>query len=153
MNLEIDLSGFRQAAGFLDRLAATAENPDVIFQRGVADMYAEVSERIQQRGEATDGSKIGGGAYSPSGRKGRAAAGRQTSYIDLTMSGDMMDRGFTFGPVPAGGFGLGFVNKLTADRMRYQEKRYNQQIIYPSAAEQARAFATILQDLRNEIAR
>lgn len=134
-----------------DLMAAGLVNEDKILRGAVANLYVLISERIQQRGLATDGSPIGGGRYSASGARYRAKHGRQTDFIDLTFTGDMLDRGLTYGPFPLGGFGLGFTNQLSYDRMRLQEQRYNQAIISPNEQELAAAAVDINNAIRDQI--
>jgi hypothetical protein len=96
-------------------------NPDKIFREAALNSLALVSTRIQQKGLDSEGQLIGGGKYS-SGKKKiggfkdvankrqqknqttdvfgggyeefRRKAGRQTNYIDLTLTGAMF-AGFT----------------------------------------------------------
>lgn len=94
------------------------------FLRAAAfDSVALISNRIQQRGELTDGGKIGGGEYSESYAQVRAQAGRQTGFIDLTFTGDMLDRSFTVLPFDDG-WGAGFTNAIEFEKMEFNEDRF-----------------------------
>jgi len=96
-------------------------NPDKVFRTAAINSLALVSTRIQQKGQDASGDLIGGGQYSTEARKikgfkdvankrqqktqktdvfsggyeeFRQKAGRQTNYIDLTLTGGMF-AGFT----------------------------------------------------------
>jgi hypothetical protein len=85
------------------------------------DTVALVSNRIQQRGEKTDGSQIQNG-YSSKYSKKRQSKGRQTDFVDLTFTGDMMA---DFLPVQIGSdWGVGFVGKKSGDIAEYNERRF-----------------------------
>lgn len=135
-----------------DQLSARLKNPDYVLKEAVLDLYAEVSERIQQRGEDSSGAKIGGGKYSKGYERTRKKAGRQTSYIDLTMTGAMMDRALIPGPTGPASYGIYFTNKLDAQKMEYNEVRFGN-IITPTQAEQARALTKIHKAIQDAINR
>ena len=78
----------------------------------------------------------------------RESLGRQTRFVDLTLTGDMLDRGFIAIPTGVNSFGLGFVNKLEYDKMQYNEKKYGT-IIQPTTQEYNDALAQIINDINN----
>ena len=57
------------------------------------------------------------GAYSKSYAKVRSEAGRQTSYVDLSMTGQL-SKGFQAAPIP-GGWGVGFMTSYGGDLYKY----------------------------------
>jgi len=96
-------------------------NPDKVFRTAAINSLALVSTRVQQKGQDVNGALIGGGEYSTGSRKikgfaevankrqqktqstdvfsggyeeFRRKSGRQTNYIDLTLTGAMF-AGFT----------------------------------------------------------
>jgi hypothetical protein len=144
-------SGFSEVMLRFEKRVAALDHPEKLLRGAVANLYVLISDRIQQHGQASDGSLIGGGVYSPKYSRYRAKKGRQTAFVDLTFTGDMLDRGFIYGPVPAGGFGLGFANKMSADRMALLEQRYGQQIISPTVQERENALVDILDAIRDQI--
>lgn len=93
----------------LDRQLIDLRNRDRITRAAALNLLALISERIQQRGELTDGGKIGGGQYVSAWRKVRQKKGRQTAYVDLTFNGGLLDRSFAPVLLPDG-WGLGFAD-------------------------------------------
>lgn len=150
MNFGIQITGQTSVRRQLLDLEQALGDVERITRTGVLDLYAQVSERVQNQGRATDGSLIGGGTYSKGHARARRKQGRQTSYIDLTLSGDMLDRGFIVGPTPSGGWGLGWLNQLEADKASRLEEYFGD-IFKPSKAEKDQAFGYILQAIQNEI--
>jgi hypothetical protein len=150
MKLGLKITGQSGVMRQLLDLEQSLGSADKVLRTGVSDLFAQVSERVQQNGRGTDGALIGGGVYSKGHARARRKQGRQTSYIDLTLSGDLLDRGFIVGPAPAGGWGLGWANTLSADKAGWLEDYFGD-IFKPSKAEKDQAFGYILQDIRNEI--
>lgn len=144
------------------RIIAALANPDRILRTGCFNLYAAISERIQNQGRRTDGRAIEAefaagraktkrrGAYSAGWFYKRRKRGRQTRIMDLTDSGDLMDRGFQVGPVGRNGYGLGFPNKTTADRADYLEQMFGT-IFQASDQEKKDCLNHIIDDVRNTI--
>jgi hypothetical protein len=152
MSWGLKITGLSAVRRQLLELEQALGDADVILRTGTQDLYAQVSERIQQRGQRTDGQLIGGGVYSKGWANKRRLAGRQISYIDFTFDGDLVDRGFIVGPTPGGGWGLGWANSMSADRAKHLEAYFGT-VFKPSAKEKEQAFGYILQAISNEIRR
>lgn len=108
MIIKITTTGF-DTLKLIDNLKAAE---DRLARIAAFDALALVSQRIQNKGMGTNGritSKASPkkGAYSKAYGNKRAKKGFQTSYIDLTVTGDLMDRGFSVFRVPEG-WGAGF---------------------------------------------
>lgn len=145
MPFEVRIKGSEEVERNFERMVRELSDPDKLFRKPMFDLYAIVSERIQQKGLRTDGTPIGGyKGYAELTKAMRKAKGLQTDFIDLTFTGDMLDRGFIPGPVGPQSWGLGFLNQLEADKMELNEMRFGE-IITPSEAEQKEAFESILQ--------
>lgn len=105
----------------LQRKLKDLRNPDKVFRTAALNSLALVSTRVQQKGQDVNGALIGGGQYSSGSKKikgfsdiankrqrktqntdvfeggyeeYRQKLGRQTNYIDLTLTGAMFS-GFT----------------------------------------------------------
>lgn len=117
------------------------------------DALALVSDRIQQRGEKSDGSKITSpaktkfGAYSKGYGVKRKKAGRETDYIDLTFSGDMMGD-FIVSPVN-GGAEVGFKGKESSDKADWNEAKFG--TIFHLSEDETQQLNDIVQSRINEI--
>lgn len=91
---------------------------------------AMLKNRIQNDGEKTDGSKIKTkakkktGAYSQVYGKKRQKSGYQTQIIDLTVTGDLMDRGLTAAPTGVNEWSVGFTNDIEGDKADYLEQYF-----------------------------
>lgn len=116
----------------------------------MSSIEAMVAHRVQNEGRKTDGSLIGGGKYSAPYAKYRAAKGRQTAFIDLTMTGGMMTTGFR--PVPLGreGWGLGFINAHEYAKYEANTKRFGE-FIQPSQEEIEISFRDVLNATQDAI--
>jgi hypothetical protein len=182
-------SGFDDVLAFNDAVFDDLDDPDKILRAAIFNLYAEISARIQQRGEKSDGTPIGdgkgystkaftrfGSAFDFEGiatkaqkkarlanendfetfdggyKEYRESLGRQTRFIDLTLTGEMMDRSFTAGPIGGGAFGIGFLSRLGADRMERNEQRYGG-ILDPTDAEQQTVRNLINQAVRDAFRR
>lgn len=105
-------------------------NPEKIAREAALDVVALISDRVQQRGEKTNGEKITTssnkttGAYSKYYGIKRKKSGRETDYIDLTFSGDMMGD-FITAPID-GGAEVGFKGKLSSDKAEWNEARFGE---------------------------
>lgn len=146
---------------FLERHKKTLEalaDPDKILRTAVANTYQTISERIQQRGERTDGRAIEAafassratgkrlGAYSQGYSYIRQKDGRRIDKMDFTRSGDLLDRGFIFLPVGRDGYGLGFTNSEMAQRAEYLERRFGE-VFSPSKQEREECFGFIIKNI------
>lgn len=128
---------------------------DRVLRRAFFDSIALISNRIQQRGQKTDGSQIGKysqktlnfkaitSSFSKIGNKRqiksrlkshgdisefygyddfRKALGRQVQFIDLTLTGEMID-GLTL--IKQGkDWVIGFISKSSADKAQWNEARF-----------------------------
>lgn len=94
---------------------------DRIFRTACFDSIALISLRIQNKGLRTNESPIG--IYSAGYAKQRAKKGRQTSYIDLTLTGDMIDS-LTFDKATYNEYVVGFGTKSSSDKADWNEERY-----------------------------
>lgn len=126
---------------------------DKILRQAAFDSVVLISDRVQQRGENVSGQKMRNkkkGVYSKYYAKKRAKEGRQTDYVDLTMTGDMMDN-----LIPqANGDGqyiVGFAGKSASDKAEYSELYYGS-IFQLSEQEQSQVFKQIT-DSTNEAIR
>lgn len=135
---------------------------DQIMRAGATNLLALVSMRIQNEGKATNGRAIEAdyaanrsqtkrrGAYSSGHFYHRRTRGRQTDKMDLTLTGKTLDIDFTIMPVPKG-WGIGFTNSESLQRIRYLEEMFRTDIIKPSEEELALAFKNILEDINHVI--
>lgn len=156
------ISNIKDVLALNGRIWASLENPDKILRTGCFNLYAEISERIQNQGRRTDGRAIEAefaagrartkrrGAYSAGWFYNRRARGRQTRIMDLTDSGDLMDRGFQVGPAGRQSYGLGFPNKTIADRAEYLEGMFGE-IFAASEKEKKDCLNHIIDNVRKTI--
>lgn len=130
-------------------------NGSKIIRRALLDLLALISYRIQNEGEGTEGRLIGEGDYSKGHQKTRIALSLQTSRIDLTLSGDMLDRGLILVPIDGQTFGLALTgakdNISHIDLMRHFENIYDQEIIQPSEEEKRIVLETIFEEIQSEL--
>lgn len=107
------------------------KDPDKTTRILAFDTVALVSDRVQQDGKKSDGTLIQSG-YSSNYSKRRSNKGLQTSFVDLTFTGDMFA---DFLPVMVGkDWGAGFVGKKSADVAEYNERRFGK-IFTPTESE------------------
>lgn len=104
-------------------------NANKLFRTAALNSLSMISYRVQNQGEGVNG-KIQSssdrkfGAYSYNYGKKRDKDGRQTSIIDATYSGDMMDN---FVPLKKGNeFMLMFRGKESADKAEWMEDRFGE---------------------------
>lgn len=96
-------------------------NPDLITRSAAFDTVAIISDRVQQEGKKSDNSQIKS-FYSKGYEAKRKKNGLQTSFVDLTFTGDMIN---DFLPVFDGGdWVAGFVGQRNADKARWNEERF-----------------------------
>jgi hypothetical protein len=104
-------------------------NVDKILREAALNTVVIISNRVQNRGERTDGAKMASqrreGAYSEDYGRRRNKRGRQTDIIDLTSTdqGGMMDS-FTVEPEGETGYVVGFAGQRAADLAEYNEQRF-----------------------------
>lgn len=143
MELIIDDSAFRKAN---KELFAQLRNPEKVLGRAMFNAKALIQNRIQQKGENSEGGQIGeysekGGSFSgfskiaskkqqkkQSGSKFsggykqfRQKLGRQTEFVDLTLTGDLF-RGFVV-ELDGRGYVIGFI-ATEAGKAKGIEKKY-----------------------------
>lgn len=112
---------------------------DKLLREVAISAVAYMSNRIQQEGKKSDGTKLRTkakqkfGAYSKSWGKQRKENNRQIDYIDLTDSGDMM---MDFLPIPIGEneYGIGFRGK-NSEKADYLEEYFGD-IFLPTEEEE-----------------
>jgi hypothetical protein len=140
---------FKELGGkLLDLESAIGLNK--IIRIAALDAVAIISDRVQQRGEKTDGTPIGGNKnhvaahrnfktgkvfskrkkttsrvivstpYSEDYAIQRIKKGRQVDHVDLTFTGDMLDN-FTASPSGENGYEVGFRGQKSADKSKYLE--------------------------------
>jgi len=109
---------------------------DKLLREAALDATALITERVQQRGELANGGKIGGGSYSPGYKRYRAKEGLQTSHIDLTLSGQLMDS-FTVSGDGERGYVVGFSSVPQGQKAEWQEAYFGKIfILSPNESEQ-----------------
>ncbi len=95
------------------------------WQRAAAlTVFAQHKPRIFEKGLASDGSKIGSyedGAYKDKRQK----RGRETSFVNLEMTGSMKK---DYQPTKSGIVGYGFSNTTESAKADYNEDRYEKAI-------------------------
>ncbi len=94
---------------------------DRIYRTACLDSIALISNRIQQKGQKSDGVKIG--SYKKNYAKYRDKKGRQSNYIDLTFTGEMID-GLAFSKTSDEEYSIGFSSKKSADKAEWNEARF-----------------------------
>lgn len=92
-----------------------------------------VADRIQQRGESVSGkmvtkSKNADGVYSKSHKKTRDRRNFQTSFVDLTMDGDLMNtsQGWDLQSSDSKSAEVGFRSETQSDKAGYLEDYYGE---------------------------
>jgi len=109
--------------------------------RAGADVVVIVSHRIKQEGKDASGNTLETksvnrtGAYSSRYAKVRKEAGRQTSRVDLNMTGKMMlDYNLTERSKKS--VGVGFMSEESDTKANYLEEYYGNEIFIPSESEE-----------------
>ncbi len=108
---------------------------DKILREAALDVVVLVSDRVQQRGENSEGQKMitkshtKKGAYSydygklrEDGNK-KFNGGLQTDHIDLTFTGDMFNN-YTIAPEGQTSYIIGFKDKLSSDKADWNERKF-----------------------------
>ena len=148
----------------LEALLADLSSVDKILNRATFDSFAMIKQRVQQRGEKSDNSDIGqyAGAKSRKTKSGnsitaisgwakiRQDAGRQIGYIDLTFSGDMMDRGFSVIEIDESTIAIGFLNDTEGNKARWLEQRFG--AIFQNTEQELSDFvATVITEIEQQL--
>lgn len=103
-----------------------------------------IKQRVQQRGESAEGTKLVTGSRTPIGAYGqrqglaRQARGLQTRYQDLTFTGEMM-RDFNLVSLRNKLLEVGFQDSLQADKMEEVEALHGVDIMTVSDEEEEAA--------------
>lgn len=113
-------SNLRQITQKLIRQLKVIAASDKIQRQAAFDAQSLVLSRVQQQGRNASGQQMG--RYSSAYAKVRSKKGRQSSYKDLTFSGDMI-RDFQVDPIGRNSYGVGFGSRLQGDKARYNEAR------------------------------
>lgn len=93
---------------------------DKLLREAALNATALITNRVQNRGELAAGGKIGGGRYSAGYARTRRKEGRQTGFIDLTMTGQMLDN-FTVAGDGKSGYVVGFATDREGQKADWQE--------------------------------
>ncbi len=105
------------------------ERVPVAMQAGIFSAVALVSNRIKQKGTNTAGETMhtnkGSSAYSTGYAKVRAKKGRQTSKVDLYLTGDL-SRAFQVIDHTATEATAGFLNDTESQKAGYLEEFYGE---------------------------
>lgn len=132
-------------------------NSDAILRQASFDLVALISDRIQQRGEMTNGEKMKtsspykAGAYSFDYAKyTRVKNGRQIDHVDLTFTGEMMDK-FLPSANGANEYIVGFQGKSNADKAEYNEAYYG--TIFQASDDEISTVGEAVADNVNEVIR
>jgi hypothetical protein len=116
-------------------------NADKILRTVAEDGLVQITDRVQQRGEKTDGTKLRTknsktyGAYSKSYGQNTRAPKYRTDQVDLTLSGDMFSD-FVVEPTGEHEYSIGFRGDKSAAKAGYLEDYYGP-IFEPSQEEEA----------------
>lgn len=109
-------------------------NAEKVLKVALFDQLAETSERVQQGSKRTDGQSLSTN-FSRKKRKGDYSAtqfykrrnkGKQTSKIDFTFSGDMMNRDFQVIKLSKKVWGLGFLSSLSFDKYQWLRESHGE---------------------------
>ena len=105
------------------------ERVQVAMQAGIFSAVALVSDRIKQKGTNTAGERMhtnkSNDAYSPQYAKLRAKKGRQTSKVDLYLSGDLSRALQVIDHTPTEAT-AGFLNGAESQKAEYLEEFYGE---------------------------
>jgi len=105
------------------------ENTEPVIREIAVSLASSNTRRIHNEGQRVSGSQIGN--YKPSTKRIRNKAGRQTSFVDLSFTGQL-SKDLVAESVP-GGWVVGFINPSgrtpSSGKIReFQEKRFNGEI-------------------------
>jgi len=125
--LKVQAIGIDEFARKTKSFANDFINTDPELRKACFNSIVLISDRVQQRGEATDGTKMKsstGGAYSfDYGKYKRYNKGYQIDHVDLTYTGEMMDS-LTLEPEGNGKWIVGFGGQSASDKAEFNELRY-----------------------------
>lgn len=137
-----------------------ASIPAKVLREAAIFSAGEVKDRVQQKGVKSDGTSLppystkpfarpsgirGTGKYKkyPGGYKEfRESHKRQTKHMDLTLSGDMIDKSWRPKPIDNQSYGVAFVSPQMAERAGFHEARFGP-IFELTAQEEKDALQTI----------
>lgn len=127
-------------------------NTDQEIRAACFNTIVLISDRVQQRGETTDGTKMRSkskdvsGSYSfDYGKYQRFNKGFQIDHVDLTYTGEMMDS-LTLEPQGGGNWSVGFAGQSASDKAEFNEQYYGT-IFQLSESE----YNDVMDDLLNNI--
>lgn len=156
-------SNFLEVRETILSIFADLSNIDKVLNRATFDSFVMIKQRIHQRGEKTDGTQIG--KYSTRKsikvKKGnttsiasyaefRQQLGRQIEYIDLTLTGDMLDRGFGVIKIDESTIAIGFINDESSNKARKLEQRFG--AVFQNSEEELKdVIDTVLKDINDII--
>jgi len=123
---------------------------DRIYRTACFDSIALISNRIQQKGQKSDESKIGNGTYSKQYAKKRDKNGRQTRYVDLTFTGEMID-GLSFEKTSDNEYSVGFSSQKSAEKAEWNEARFG--IVFELSDNELDLVKSSIEDNLNEAIR
>lgn len=103
------------------------KDADKLLRQAVLDGVALVTNRIETKGEKSDGSKIGN-SYNEWYAKKRQKLGRQTSFIDLSLTGQMLNN-YKLLPYGSTGYAMGFDNAFAGQKADWNEERFGELFI------------------------
>lgn len=143
--------------------AAIIKNANRIREVTFNTVKGQMARRIFTQGGATDGSKIG--TYEYSTQRFRREVGRQTNYVDLSMT-QTLERSFGVGTHEGRTvIGIADVNEpevtaengrlkvtgisdfITTENAIYQEKNFGKEIFAPSKEEIKRGEQTVIKEV------
>lgn len=130
LRLKIDLSGL--ADKIAERLSTLA-NPEYLLRPVAFDLVALMTERIHDKGQASDGSQIG--TYSSGYMAVRQAKYKRTADTKVIISLTRQLENDWSVIKSGNGYGVGFKNKHNYDKSGWVENTYKKPIFSLSQAE------------------
>ena len=138
-----------------EKLRQSFQNVDAHMENNLrksgVEVVAIIADRVQQKGEGTDGrlatrAAKRNGAYQQAYALRRAKMGRQTSYVDLTLEGDLFREWDVLATSPTEVI-VGFRSSRQAQIAQKLEEQYDEPIFNTKTAEQD----FVLEGLANRI--
>jgi hypothetical protein len=117
--------------GDFNQVLKETADADKVLRTVALDGLTLITDRVQQRGEKTDGTKLRSksrkkyGAYSSEYGKLRGEKGRQTDIVDLTLTGDMFSD-FVVEPTGEREYSVGFRGDKSASKAEYAEDYFGE---------------------------
>lgn len=96
---------------------------DHIIRTACLDSIALITNRIQNKGKNSSNGQIG--EYSPKYAEYRAKNGRQTTFVDLTFTGEMVN-GLVLDKTSESEYVVGFASKAAGDKADWNEARFGE---------------------------